>query len=105
VVPFHSFIISRRHGTSTASLRPIVIPRPVLILMNRWCHRSRRTIRTLLSSRSYIACGDSLSAAVGRGDDHVGDSAGLGVLGKSIVVVFGKFGDDIPGVQEAGDEA
>ena len=98
MIPLHSLSISRRHGTPTTPLRPIIIPRPILILMNRRCHRSRRAIRTLLTSRSHIACGDSCSAAVGRSDDHVGDSAGLGVLRKSIVVVFGEFGDDVPGV-------
>ncbi len=47
------------------------------------------------------------AGAVGRLDVHVGDAAALAVVGQGFVLVrrLGELGDDVPGVEEAGDEA
>jgi len=103
MISLHSLSISRRHRTATTSLRTIIVPRSVLILMNGRGHRSRRSIGTLLT-RSRILCRNSCLSAVGRSDDYIGDSALLGILGKRVVVIFGEFGDDVPCVEESRDE-
>lgn len=54
-----------------------------------------------------LALGVGLVLALGlaRVDEDVGDAAGLAVAADGLVLVgcFGVFGDDVPGVDEAGD--
>lgn len=56
---------------------------------------------------SHIASWDPLSGTIRGGDDNVGDAAGFGVVGERVVgvVAIRVFGDYVPRVQEAGDEA
>jgi hypothetical protein len=60
-----------------------------------------------MTSRSYVACWHSLSGTIRGSDDNVGNASGFCVLGERVVGVFaiGVFGDYVPGVEEAGDEA
>lgn len=71
-------------------------------------HGSRSTVALLRNPHGSwsIVLGNHARAAVGALDDDICDAvAGLEILGNGVVVPRGVGGDNVPGVQEARDEA
>jgi len=108
VVPLHSLSISWRWSRSTcraARLRwsCIIIPSAILILMNWRSHWCSRTISTC--SRADAVFRDPLLTSIRRLYDYVGYTTRFRILWDGIVVALWVFSDDVPGVEETGDEA
>ncbi len=106
--PRHSLRISRRRrvtSLSALSRHAALSPGSILMLLQlRRIHRLHGPVALRLALRLLLllsGCG-----AVGLHVD-VGDAAAaLGILGERIVrLELGVLGDDVPGVEEAGEEA
>lgn len=64
-------------------------------------HGGSSSISPTRSQRSGIG----LHSSAGTINDDICDSSGLGIGGDGIVVVLRVFRDDVPGMEQAGDEA
>ncbi len=101
IIPLHSLLIDWRYSTGATSLLSIT-PRSIMLLMNRRGHRRCSSISLICISRIRW---HAVGAAIRGLYDHVCDTPGLCVLGQVVIVIFGEFGDDVPGVQQTGNVA
>ena len=97
-----------RLTTTAASLhwpsgwRSVVVPCPIRSLIDWWCHHSSRTITSIAGPGGILW--HSPLRPVGTLNNHICDSVGLGVLWDGVVVGVWELRDNVPGVEQAGQE-